>query len=103
MGPDAPPISEQLAKALRENATRVLDLFRSWDTNGDGQVSRAEFHEAMPKLGLDVEKKVIDDLFTEWDKDGGGEIGYPELKKILQESKMKMAKQATPAGAAPKK
>lgn len=27
-GPDAPPISQQLATALRENSTRVLDLVR---------------------------------------------------------------------------
>ena len=38
-GPDAKPVSEQLAAALRKNATRVLDLFRSWDTDGDGEVS----------------------------------------------------------------
>ena len=83
-GPDAPPVSEQLATALKQNATRVVDLFRSWDSNGDGQVSRAEFHRAMPALGLQVPKQVIDDLFSEWDKDGGGEIGYQELVKILK-------------------
>ena len=99
--PGAPPISEQLAGALRENATRVLDLFRSWDADGDGQVSRAEFHKAMPALGLEVPKKVIDDLFSEWDRDGGGEIGYPELRKILQAPR---GGSATPASAkTPKK
>jgi len=82
--PDAPPIADQLANALRENSTRVLDLFRSWDADGDGQVSRAEFHKAMAALGLEVEKKIIDDLFSEWDKDGGGELGYQELVKILR-------------------
>jgi len=85
-GPDAPPVAEQLAAALRDNATRVLDLFRSWDSDGDGQVSRAEFHRAMPALGLDVPKPIIDDLFSEWDKDGGGELGYQELRKILSSS-----------------
>jgi len=81
--PGAPPYAEQIATALRENSTRVLDLFRSWDADGDGQVSRAEFHRAMPALGLDVPKKDIDELFSEWDVDGGGEIGYGELRKIL--------------------
>ena len=80
-------MSEQLAVALKQNATRVVDLFRSWDSNGDGQVSRAEFHKAMPALGLQVPKQVIDDLFSEWDKDGGGEIGYQELVKILKAPK----------------
>ena len=30
--PGAPPVSQQLANALRANAGRVLDLFRDWDT-----------------------------------------------------------------------
>jgi len=83
-GPDAPPISQQLAAALRKSAGKVLDLFRNWDDNGDGEVSRAEFHKAMPALGLNVPKKDIDDLFTEWDSDGGGAIGYKEMQKILR-------------------
>lgn len=37
-GPFAPPVSVQLATALRKNAGKVLDLFRDWDTDGDGQV-----------------------------------------------------------------
>ena len=36
-GPDAKPVSEQLAAALRANATRVLDLFKAWDVDGNGQ------------------------------------------------------------------
>ena len=54
----ADPIKDQIAAALRSNSTRVIDLFREWDTDGDGEVSRAEFHKAMPLLGLDVPKKV---------------------------------------------
>ena len=34
--------AEQLANALRANSARVLDLFRSWDADGDGQVSTSE-------------------------------------------------------------
>ena len=37
------PISEQLRDVLVENAVRVIDLFRDWDENGDGQISKAEF------------------------------------------------------------
>ena len=29
----------QLAEALKANASRVMDLFRSWDRDGDGEVS----------------------------------------------------------------
>ena len=62
------PVTEQLAAALRASSARVLDLFREWDANGDGEVSREEFHKAVAALGLQVPKKEIDSLFNEWDK-----------------------------------
>jgi Ca2+-binding EF-hand superfamily protein len=76
-------ISEQIAEALKANSGRVLDLFRSWDADGDGEISRVEFHKAMPLLGLDVPKKAVDELFDLWDKDGGGSLAYKEMKRIL--------------------
>lgn len=85
-GPDAKPISEQLADALRSSASKVVDLFRQWDANGDGNVSRAEFHKAMKHLGYDVGKKAIDQLFDQWDSDGGGELGLKELQRILNKA-----------------
>ena len=78
------PISKQLGMALKKNAARVIDLFRQWDTDGDGEVSRPEFHKAMPALGLDIDKKDIDALFNEWDADGGGSLDFKELSTILK-------------------
>jgi len=82
-GPDAPPISEQIATALRSSSGRVLDLFREWDSDGDGEISRKEFHKAMPALGLEVPKDDVNKLFDEW---GGtdGTIDYKELSRILK-------------------
>ena len=77
------PMTEQLANALRANSGRVLDLFRSWDSDGDGEVSLKEFNKAVTALGLEVPKPDVDELFTSWDKDGGGTLAYKELKKIL--------------------
>ena len=93
--PDAPPVSEQLASALKRNATRVLDLFRSWDANGDGQVTRREFIEAMVEFGLEVPKRDICELFDAWDKDGGGAISFGELRTILS-ARMETARQQQP-------
>jgi Ca2+-binding EF-hand superfamily protein len=63
-----------------------MDLFREWDTDGDGNVSRKEFVAAMPKMGLDVDKKEILELFDSWDADGGGTLDFKELQKILRTS-----------------
>ena len=47
-------VAQQLKLALSKNAGRVIDLFREWDTDGDGTVSRKEFRKALPALGLGV-------------------------------------------------
>jgi len=83
-GPDAPPIAQQLAMEMKTRRTRVMDFFRSWDEDGDGGISRVEFHKAIPELGFDVPKADIDVLFNEWDTDGSDSLGFEELKAILK-------------------
>eukprot|EP00966_Prymnesium_polylepis_P135405 3130038-Prymnesium_polylepis.1 len=77
-------VAEQLRKALSQNAVRVIDLFREWDENGDGQVSKAEFRRAMPMLGLDAPKIAVDGLFDSFDPDGSGTIDMKELQRMLR-------------------
>ena len=47
---------------------RVIDLFREWDEDGDGEVDKFEFRKAMPMLGLHATKDHIDALFDSFDK-----------------------------------
>jgi len=77
------PLGEQLKEALSKQAIRVLDLFRDWDTNGDGQITNKEFRKAMPALGMDLPVEVIDGLFDQYDSDKQGSIEFKELKKML--------------------
>ena len=78
------PIALQLKEALSKNAARVVDLFREWDTDGDGSISKKEFRRAMPMLGFDVPVKDIDALFDANDPDGSGEMDFKELKRMLK-------------------
>jgi len=78
------PLGIQLKEALSKNAIRVLDLFREWDANGDGEISKKEFRQAMPKLGFEVPVKVIDELFDTADPDGSGVMDLKELQKMLR-------------------
>ena len=48
------PIGEQLKQALLRHAGRVMDLFREWDEDGDGHITRKEFRSAMVRMGLEV-------------------------------------------------
>ena len=69
---------------LRAVAVYVVALHLPHVISGDGEISRREFHEAMPKLGLEVSKKAIDELFDQWDSDGGGSLEFKELQRILR-------------------
>ena len=59
-------VSEQLRHALTKNMVRVIDLFREWDENGDGTVSKQEFQRAMPMLGLHAPREEVALLFDSW-------------------------------------
>jgi hypothetical protein len=93
-------MSDQLADVLKSQSTRVMDLFRSWDRDGDGEVSKAEFENAFPALGIDVPKQDVYELFNLWDSDGGGKLNYKELKKILS-GPISAKSKATPTGVKP--
>ena len=50
-------VAQQLRDILSKNGVRVVDLFREWDEDGDGTISKKEFRKAMPLLGLEAPKK----------------------------------------------
>ena len=61
-----------------------MDLFREWDADGDGEVSKGEFRKALQLLGLYAPRPTVDALFDEFDRDGGGSISFAELNKLLR-------------------
>ena len=80
-------VAEQLRDALSKSSARVVDLFKEWDTDGNGKVSREEFHKAMGLLGFSVPAEDIDALFDSWDPDGSGLLSIGELKQELKDHK----------------
>ena len=58
----------QLRDALSKAAVRVIDLFREWDDDNNGRVSREEFHRAMREMKFEVPAEEVDKLFDEWDR-----------------------------------
>ena len=78
------PLGEQLKECLGKHAIRVLDLFREWDSNGDGEISRKEFRQAMPKLGMHLPDDVVNSIFDQYDPDGSGKMDFKELQKMLK-------------------
>ena len=78
-------VAHQLKLVLKENSVRIVDLFREWDEDGDGTISRSEFAKVMPVLGIKVSKQDMDELFSMFDPDGSGLIDYSELNNLLRQ------------------
>lgn len=83
-GEGAPPIVDQIRDALTKSLSRVIDLFREWDDDGSGSVSKVEFRRALPILGLDISKEDADALFDTLDGDLSGTVEFNELSKKLK-------------------
>ena len=88
-------VEAQVRDALVASGSRVMELFRSWDDDGDGEVSKAEFQRAMVSIGLcappeatgaqkSAVTEAVSSLFDSFDSDGGGTIGFRELNKMLR-------------------
>jgi len=77
-------IQEQLRDALVDHSMRVMDLFREWDEDGNGEISREEFRKALPMLGLHASSEQLKVLFDEFDADTSGSISFRELNRKLR-------------------
>ena len=79
-------IKEKLHDPLRENAGRIVDLFREMDQDGDGLVSKVEFRNVDTILGIgEVPDEVMDEIFEEWDPDESGTIELDELNHLMRD------------------
>jgi len=76
--------TEQLSQLLIANRVRMIDLFRSWDEDGNGLIDKGEFSRALRVLGLDAPEATIKALFASWDKDDSGVLEFKELNRILK-------------------
>ena len=93
------PVIEQLQEALGDGKVlgRVVDIFREWDEDGSGEVSKREFAKAMSILGVD--RSTLDELFDLIDVDGSGHIDYKEIYRKLRKKVAFVSRKARAARA----
>ena len=60
----------------------LQDLFSQIDGNGDGQISKSEFENALGAGGTNMAQ--ADNVFSKLDKNGDGNVSLDELKSALQ-------------------
>lgn len=76
---------EQARAAMAGSKQALADLIRSWDKNGDGEISTIEFRQAVRnQLGVRATNDEIDELFKSFDADGSGKLDLKELRPALK-------------------
>ena len=76
-----------LRRSLAGSLTAVKDHFSTWDADGDGLVSKAEFKNAIAALALESTADACDAAFDAYDVDRSGAIDYHEyVRHTLREA-----------------
>src|SRR5260221_2791571 len=68
--------------APTDASSALKDLFSQLDTNGDGQISKSEFENALGAGGTNIAQ--ADAVFSKLDKDGNGTVSLDEMSSALK-------------------
>jgi Ca2+-binding EF-hand superfamily protein len=70
--------------AATSQSDAMKDLFSKLDANGDGQISKSEFENALGAGGTNIAQ--ADDVFNKMDTNGDGNISLDEMSSALKGS-----------------
>ena len=75
----------EIREQLHKNLPRVMDVFRSFDRNGDGRISRSECVQVLPMLGLpQCGAAEMEGMFDALDADHSGTLDFHEMDRFLR-------------------
>ena len=74
--------SASTTSASTDPTSALKDLFSQIDANGDGQISKSEFENALGAGGTNLAQ--ADDVFNKLDANGDGSVSLDEMQKALQ-------------------
>ncbi|XP_021300412.1 probable calcium-binding protein CML15 [Herrania umbratica] len=77
-----PDMSEQVLI----NQAQLLEVFRSFDRDGNGFITAAELAGSMSKMGHPLTYRELTEMMREADTDGDGVISFNEFANIMAKS-----------------
>ena len=63
-----------------------MEVFRSFDRDGNGQITAAELAGSMAKMGHPLTYRELTEMMTEADSNGDGVISFNEFAHIMAKS-----------------
>ena len=73
-----------LEEKKNKKLDRMADLVRTWDKNGDGDISKMEMRSLMrSEMNIKADNDEIDAFFMTIDRDGSGSLDLDEMKLAL--------------------
>ena len=72
------------ATLTMQTRSLLAELFRAWDEDGDGYISKREFRRGVQLFGLRADPTECNKLYNKFDKDGDGRVEYRELYKMIR-------------------
>ncbi|KAJ7956555.1 Calcium-binding protein [Quillaja saponaria] len=68
------------------NQEQLLEVFRSFDRDGNGYISAAELAGSMAKMGQPLTYRELTEMIKEVDTDGDGVISFHEFLSVMVKS-----------------
>ena len=89
--PEELEVVDKLQRMLAQEADRLQLLFRSWDEDGSGTVSKREWRKAIRSLGYRGPSSILDQIFDSIDRDRSGELEYAEIDQLVYPKRTRRA------------
>ncbi|KAL4559372.1 hypothetical protein LXL04_031510 [Taraxacum kok-saghyz] len=68
------------------NQSKLLKVFRSFDRDGNGVITRAELAKSMAEMGQPLTNRELTEMIEEADTDGDGVISFSEFARVMAKS-----------------
>ena len=74
---------ETRAKTKRDADNEATTIFKIFDTDGDGRITRLELKQGLAKVGESPSEQELDAMFAGTDLGRTGFIDFAEFKKMM--------------------
>ncbi|KAK9277259.1 hypothetical protein L1049_006798 [Liquidambar formosana] len=79
-------IMPDMSQEVLVNQEQLLEVFRSFDRDGNGYITAAELAGSMAKMGHPLTYRELTDMMREADENGDGVISFNEFATMMAKS-----------------